>query len=726
VTKNREKQQNRRRESRRSESSEKPAERQGSIDTLAPPSEETATKYSANRERESESMSPKGDATNFQQRNLSPQPELMPKEIDTTAATGQVDKEKVLVHVKVIRGYLPLVSAPVAITGRYQKIPVAGPAKDFDQLLDGWLSRAVELGMVGSDLGELYFVPLTRQKKQGVTKADNLLMFGMGEPGHFGSDDLSYLISNATVAVKEMRHDEFSVSLIGSRRGELSIERAVRGLLEGIVDGFERFRGVLQGVTKDKDELSKVADAPLIVYLVEEEKSKIEPILQALSRMERLPIPGLILDFAQDKDVPAPDSPPKTTPIDLEPAPAKTTLLRIGRNTPTVTRVPDNDSTAGAMDSITTVFQVSALGDSATITVREVPVQLYFVRQLPDRLINSRCRAEQMDFGLFLTNYLIPEDFRRLITTGDQLTLVLDANTACFPWEMAAFRGHRGISFFGMDLRLTRQFRTLLSAAPGVAPPLNHTLKMLIIADPAGGNLSLPGARAEGEAVVEVLKKAKRDWGDVFDLQATVRIGSYAEKANLRQRLDELRGDGAVVRSAKVCDPFELLMLMVDEDYDVVHYSGHGIYDEKGGRMGWVFDHDCVLSAAEIFRVRQVPRLVFANACHSAAASDHEIEPEMLRQHQVGLAQAFFARGIKNYIGAGWAVDDDAARELAVNFYRQALGRPVPTAPPATLGDSLANARRALFSQGAASSTWGAYQHYGHANDKLLPLANVD
>jgi len=354
-------------------------------------------------------------------------------------------------------------------------------------------------------------------------------------------------------------------------------------------------------------------------------------------------------------------------------------------------------------------------------------VQSYFVRQLPGRLIGAASRAEQEQVGLFLTDFLIPEEFRGLIAAGKQLTLVLDAGTACYPWEMAALRGHHHTRLFGTDLTVTRQFSTLLSAAPGVAPPLNQTLKVLIIADPAPGTLALPGARAEGLAVAEVFKQAQAVWGKKLDLRVTVRVGPYTERPSLRERLDALRGDGSVIRSAAACDPFELLMLLVEDQYDVVHYSGHGVF-EDGGRMGWVFDKGCVLTAQEIFRVRQVPRLVFANACLSAVTrDDHQTQ----QRHQVGLAQAFFARGIQNYIGTGWAVDDEPARRFAVRFYQQTLGRPVATAPPATLGASLAAARQCLLDQclldqGGPSSTWGAYQHYGRANDKLLPWPNVN
>jgi hypothetical protein len=362
--------------------------------------------------------------------------------------------------------------------------------------------------------------------------------------------------------------------------------------------------------------------------------------------------------------------------------------------------------------------------------VREVEVQTYFAKRLLKRLTGSKDKKEQEKFGRLLETYLMPEDFRRLTEDGeDTLTLVLDPETAAYPWEMAGFKTRYGTSFFGPARRLTRQFRSLVSAAPGVGPPLNQILRVLVIADPAAGDRRLPDARAEGVDVVKTLEEVKRIRGEDIQLSVVARIGARspaADDAELRTSLEELRACRVTGGDVDTCDPVEILALILNEEFDVVHYCGHAIFDASPNRRGWVFDDDCILSAREIFKVRQVPRLVFANACYSAATDP---DANRLQRDQVGLAQAFFARGIPNYIGTGWPVGDALARRFAHIFYSQALGvrhigntpRDDPKAPPATLGESLAAARQAILHRG---STWGAYQHYGSANAKLVALPN--
>src|SRR5258707_7544304 len=143
-----------------------------------------------------------------------------------------------------LKGGITNVKVPVVIGARYDGLAFAGPTRAFDRLLDSWLTRAVDLGIIGSSLAQLFLINLEQFQRAGRIKADNLLLAGMGEPGRFAQDSLQFVISNIVVAVKIMGHDEFASPLIGIRLNELSVEHAIRGPVQGIHDGYERIRAI--------------------------------------------------------------------------------------------------------------------------------------------------------------------------------------------------------------------------------------------------------------------------------------------------------------------------------------------------------------------------------------------------------------------------------------------------------------------------------------------------
>jgi hypothetical protein len=639
-----------------------------------------------------------------------------------------------IVHIEVVAGGMTNVSVSVAVIGNYQGLGLAGTAKVFDRQLDGWLSRALDLGMIGSSLGQLFPIHVQRQDGKAQIfklKADTLLLAGMGEPGHFAADDLRYLISNVVVAVKSMGADVTSIPLLGTRRNEIPVDRAVRGFAEGILDGHKRFLAIAELLTKRREYFQELADRPLQIRLVDRDAEQAQLIYDTLLALKqeydarsasnaqrREPI--LQLELSLGDKVP-PDAILEST-ADIYPD-IPVTLLQVTR---TSGPAPDVDEPPSSAIFTTGVFQFSALTEAAAISVREVEVSDYVVRKLPERMINEAAREKRDDFCKFFANYFIPDDFRRLIHGSSNLTLLVDESTAAYPWEMTAQTSYLETNYLGTSVGLSRQFRTLQSPAPGSLPPLNRTLKVLVIADPANGKFSLPHARDEGMAVIGILGDAHTWWAGEYDFRVTVRMGSVESAADVEPFLQQCQKLGPWIESARTCDPLELVQLIVNEHFDVIHFAGHGGLDPHRRRAGWVFDDDCFLSAADIFRVRQVPRLVFANACFSALTTDRSEQSGQL----VGLAQAFFARGIPNYIGAGWEVDDRYAPQCAHTFYTWVLGLNQPArgkakSPPAAIGAALLEARRAAFQLDPSSSTWAAYQHYGKISDKLLPFPNA-
>ncbi len=690
------------------------------------------------------------------------------------AATSMGDRPRpieVPVELKVICGDLFKVPSPAAVIGRYLGLPLQGTAAVADELLGHWIKRSSEAGIVGARLGEIALFPSGHWKPRPMTP-EVVLHAGMGDASHFTRSDLQYIYMNIVLALKSGRLDGFSTTLVNASRYGLTPNLAALTVLEGVRDAYER----LACVDSPGDAAGGDLTRPFRIAFVEPDPDRyalIEAMLEALKHqatrygpdprgtrsrvwlnfrvMESRRLSKHDMAKARHADV-AHDSPRDTIPSGK--------VVRLTITAPYADLEPHPSAAPGSADDHAShprprrqIFQCTAVTESSVIPVREQDVAPYFVEKIPERIRTAETVADQEKFGLLLPAFLLPEDFVKLINPGDDptmggqsLTLVVDRSSAAFPWEMAAIRDGQDVKLFGPDLQLTRQFRTLLADSRGVPPPLNDHLEVLVIADPADDPFRLPHAFEEGVAVARALVLAQKAWGGRLGLGLTLRLGGPGSgtKRELAAKLREMVPGipEKFAAEADTCDPVEILALLMGNRFDVVHYAGHGVFDPSNAREGWVFNEDCILSAREIFKIRQVPRLVFANACLSTAMEVTQEPLPRLEIQQVSLAEAFFARGIENYIGAGWKVDDELAADFATRFYLQALGVTVlgpdkielkEVAPPATLGCALASARSGVLQtirdrelEGARATIWGAYQHYGEVNSKLLPFSNLD
>lgn len=561
-------------------------------------------------------------------------------------------------------GSITNLKTPVVAVGSYKGIAPSGALKALDNQVGHWISRAIDQGTVGGDLGQLFFVPVMNKE----IRARSILLAGMGDYGQFIYDDLRYLAMNICLAVSGLKVGSFASVLIGSGEGNLALDEAAKGLLSGFCDALHRVDAderVMEFtlVESNKDRYAE------IVKILEDVKTQIENIDIELDKRV---IPGR----KAKKD--------PTTEASNQRSPA----------TPFVNRITIEHSADG--------YSFAALTNSAVIPVRKVDVRPFFTEGIATELRDGEGKASHEKFGRLLHNYIFPEEFERVIDDGRSLTLVVDKDTAGLPWEMACFGSPDRRRYFGPHLKLTRQFRTTLSGVPGIPPPINKSLRVLVIADPSR-DLPLPKAFDEGVRVKQILEEHKKRVKDRLTIEIQSRIGP------------------------KECKPVEILALILNESWDIVHYSGHGIYNaDHPNDSGWVFSKGVILSAREIFRVRQVPRLVFANACFSAATrgleklppaeeadktlAEEKLPAEETSRKLAGLAEAFFERGVQNYIGTGWEVGDHDALLFAEVFYELALKGKF-------LGDALAAARQRIFESG---STWGAYQHYGQSNARII------
>ena len=570
------------------------------------------------------------------------------------------------------------IRAPVVVVGHYRGVEPVNAIGAIDAAMDGWIDRAVKRGMISGQLGETFYVP-----SRGAVAADGVVVAGMGDYGQFTPIALRRLMANVAIGSAALGLTTISTVLVGAGEGAMERDLALKELLEGIGAGLIELR----------DETSAAGVALRQVILIERDPSRFFLLLERLQWMaDTASLSTLRLTVV----APRSDDTARARTADKE---RHSATRRVRHSGPQglSPRGFEEVRIAVERDEARDLFRFSALTKNAVIPVREVTVDLRNVGEAAEALRSATSPQEQARYGRLLYTYLMPADFDDLMNGTAPVRLIVDPTSAAYPWEMACFVNRdesARLRWLGTDLGLSRQFKTLLSSAPGgFTPSLNNSLRVLVIADPASEpELQLPGARTEGRRLVEILNGMN---------------GRKVGKVEIEVMVDHRIGPGE-------CDPTEILALLLSGDYDIVHFSGHGDYDPKNPKKsGWVFGRERVLTAVDIFRARKVPRLVFANACFSGAVREAgSNEPANLSQGLASIAEAFLERGVPNYIGTGWPVDDQQAVRVAQLFYSALLNKE-------GIGKALQIARGAVFQEGFGSS-WGAYQLYGDPGDTLL------
>ena len=106
-----------------------------------------------------------------------------------------------------------------------------------------------------------------------------------------------------------------------------------------------------------------------------------------------------------------------------------------------------------------------------------------------------------------------------------------------------------------------------------------------------------------------------------------------------------------------------------------------------------------------------VPAIVFVNCCHlghidAAAEAANAAQIGKRPDLAASVAVQLVRMGVRGVLAAGWPVDDVNAGRFAGVFYDAMLrgGR---------FGEAVLAARQAIYREGSADTTWGAYQCYG-------------
>jgi hypothetical protein len=183
------------------------------------------------------------------------------------------------------------------------------------------------------------------------------------------------------------------------------------------------------------------------------------------------------------------------------------------------------------------------------------------------------------------------------------------------------------------------------------------------------------------------------------------------------QRLREAEAEAAELKTRYAAKPVDastqevLQCLDGNPPADLLHFAVHGKFDPKGWENGLMLIDGNTLDPLQVMGSDLVRHpFVFLNACQVG-------QGDQLLGDYAGMASAFLFAGASGVIAPLWSVKDDIARQLALDFYQQALPRTAATVTPA----QYLRLARANFkaTSDAQSATWLAYQFFGHPAYKL-------
>ena len=263
--------------------------------------------------------------------------------------------------------------------------------------------------------------------------------------------------------------------------------------------------------------------------------------------------------------------------------------------------------------------------------------QAVFSGPVRECLGRSRIAAENKDAGL-------------------RVRLRLPGDLANIPWE---YLYDDEYGFLGLDPR-TALVRYLEMSAPVQPFPIRPPLRILTI---VSAPTDIP--EIDGE----------KEWGKLKDeLDGLVRDEMV--------QLDRLE-TGTLA---------ELLPPLRQNEYHVLHFIGHGGYDEEAHDGALAFEDEDrntrLVTGRDLMQMisgHRSLRLVVLNACEGArSASDDPFG---------GVAQALVRRGIPAVVAMQFEISDPAALEISPSFYQAiAQGRPVDVAT--------VEARKTMFARG--------------------------
>lgn len=559
-------------------------------------------------------------------------------------------------QVSVSNGDLRFSAYPL-IAGHFKRDAILNAERSIDRNLKGALSELHQLDLYPGDIGTSELFLRTDSAFKGA------VIVGLGEQGGLSAYQLSqtveqavakylvYINNQMTVLANPGETYGLSALLVGCGYGGLGVEYSIRSILEGVQNANNKMRAL-------RTETARLVSC---VEFVEMYEDKALSCLYTLSRITREQNPALPIQLSTSH---------------IKPLLGSRQRLPVENTEEWWTRITVKETisdTAGRQSA-------SLQFNYATNAAREEQRNLLTSKQIMDELLKDISVNNQWSPQIAKTIFelLIPNDFKSQLSKHTNINWIVDERTAAYPWELLQDNDHHVLPLAvnaGMIRQLaTQDYRTHIQPASGNAA--------FVLADPdlKGFIFQLPGAKAEGHLVTELLSG---------------------------QGLEIVQAGGSAG---------QIINALFSRPYKIMHLAGHGVFSEQEeSGSGMVIGNNVFLSTREICQMSQVPELVFVNCCYLGKMDP---DKEMLYTQRYKLAAnigtQLIRNGVKAVIVAGWAIDDAAALDFTRIFYRSMFEGDA-------FGDAVLRSRKAIFEKyGSRNNTWGAYQCYGDPFFKLV------
>lgn len=631
--------------------------------------------------------------------------------------------ETPVLQVQVVHGSLEFAAEPVAV-GHYQGMPLTGAEGFLNGRMRGLLGDRLLLGMYAEQEGSAVLVgPLPEVRPPGA------LILGLGPAGEVTTGEVTRAMTQAALLRALAAAEEvpdggsgpatvgISTVLVGTNPLDgMTISASAAALIEGVVVAIQLLRSTPRL-------WSKVRIGSL--EIIERYEERAHAAQRAVTSLATLRAPrGTEVDV-QVADVQVADGAFTPARQDAEIAVQIADAVTGGEALGGLPGQPQDDYNDHAwmrvdIRSLTPpagapagcrFIEFTSMGRRARADRLVQQIETSLVNDLIARAIGQARPDEQICNTLY--ELLVPGELKYELLNADNLHLLLDADTSCYPWEALAPRYKGGNKPLASRTGVLRQFAEpeTRMARFGVRPASGR--HVLVIGNPPAGThgADLPGAAAEAQKVADFFAGERPSAADA--IQHTVHALIWAEEIPEATNLPDVNDAQSWLHIANA---------LYRHEYRIIHIAAHGLYNPADPvRSGVVIGpQDQFLTALTVSQLPVVPELVFLNCCHSGRMGDlagHAGADRKANLLAASVARSLMDVGVRAVIASGWAVDDDDAALFATTFYELAVheGR--------GLGEAVRRTRE-VVRRASDSLTWAAYQCYGDPEFRLQAPAD--